>query len=117
MGGAATLRWPPFHQKTQQPTEDRLLWGGGVADESDRGGTPGVDYFLPFWGGEWGDQRERERDRASALAATPSRTDATTNQKQYQRWGGYLGRDSAAAEHWGGDDYPSISTAIRETKN
>ena len=26
---------------------------------------------------------------------------ATTNQKQYQQWGGYMGRDSAAAERWG----------------
>ncbi len=37
----------------------------------DRGGTREVDYFLPFWGGEWGDKRERERDRASALSGCP----------------------------------------------
>jgi len=45
--------------------------GGALLMRRDRGGTRGVDYFLPFWGGERGDQRERERDWASALSGRP----------------------------------------------
>jgi hypothetical protein len=37
----------------------------------DRGGTRGVDFFLSFWGDEWGDKKEREGGRASALSGRP----------------------------------------------
>jgi len=37
----------------------------------DQGGTRGVDFFLSFWGEAWGDKRERERGRASALSGRP----------------------------------------------
>jgi hypothetical protein len=37
----------------------------------DRGGTRGVDFFLSFWGDKWGDKKEREGGRASALSGRP----------------------------------------------
>ena len=53
----------------------------------DLGGTSGVDFFLSFWGDEWGDKKEREGGRAA-----PSRTNATTSRKQYRRWRDLTGK-------------------------
>ena len=37
----------------------------------DQGGTRGVDFFLSFWGDEWGDKKEKEGGWASALSGCP----------------------------------------------
>ncbi len=63
MGGATTLDGHRFvNRHINQPKIG--CYGGGALLM--RRNTLGVDYFLLFWGGEWGNQRERERDRASA---------------------------------------------------
>ncbi len=71
MGGAATLEAAVLSIDTSTNRRLAAMGGGGVADETQLRRNSGVDYSLPFWGGEWGDQRERERDRALALSSRP----------------------------------------------
>jgi hypothetical protein len=71
MGGAATLDGRRFVNRRINQPKIGCYGGGALLMRRDRGGTRGVDYFLPFWGGERGDQRERERDWASALSGRP----------------------------------------------
>ncbi len=37
----------------------------------DRGGTRGVEFFLSFWGDEWGDKKEREGGVGLGLKRLP----------------------------------------------
>ena len=60
MGGAATLDGRRFVNRRINQPKIGCYGGGALLMRRDRGGTRGVDYFLPFWGGERGDQRERE---------------------------------------------------------
>jgi hypothetical protein len=46
--GPRDLRWPPFHHQTQQPTEGRMRWEGGMAMRCGQGATRGEDSFLSF---------------------------------------------------------------------
>ena len=72
MGGAATLDGRRFvNRHINQPKID-CNGGGALLMGRDRGGMRGVDYFLLFWAGEWGNQREREREAGtSALSGRP----------------------------------------------
>jgi hypothetical protein len=66
-----------------------------------RPGSGLLRLFPVVWGGKWGNEKIERWTRHQLQAAAISRNNTTTNRKQYQRWGGYSGQDSAAAERLG----------------
>jgi len=71
MGGASTLGGLRFVNKHNNQTKIGCDGGEALLMRCGRGGTRGVDFFLSFWGDEWGDKKEREGGRASALSDRP----------------------------------------------
>ena len=56
---------------TQQSTKFRLQWRGFDDDEMPPRRNAWGGFFPVVLGGEWGNERERERSRASALSGRP----------------------------------------------
>ena len=72
MGGASTLGGRRFvNRHNNQPKIGCDGGGGALLMRHDQGGTRGVDFFLSFWGNEWGNKKEREGGRALALNGRP----------------------------------------------
>ena len=71
MGGASTLGGRRFVNKHNNQLKIGCDGGEALLMRRGRGGTRGVDFFLSFWGNKWGDKKEREGGRASALSGRP----------------------------------------------
>jgi hypothetical protein len=56
-GGASTLGGRRFVNKHNNQPKIGCDGGEALLMRRDRGGTRGVDFFLSFWGDEWGDKK------------------------------------------------------------